>query len=482
LALLAKPNTRISVSPQAAARVKASHSFVQQYIKTSDKAIYGINTGFGSLCDTIIPPTKLAQLQLNLLMSHACGTGKPVSAETVRLMLALKVHALLKGYSGVSPQVVQRLCDLYNYDILPVVPETGSLGASGDLAPLAHLCLPLVGLGQVDIRGERADAALALETMGWQPLALGPKEGLALLNGTQFMGALAAQAIQTARRLAEWANCIGALSLEAFGCKWEPFHPYLQTIRPQPGQEATAAEVRRWLSGSPNEHALRPHVQDPYSFRCIPQVHGAFCQALTHVADVMLVEVNSVSDNPNVFPDDNLVLSGGNFHGQSIALAMDYLCLAAAQLGGISERRTYQLQSGQRGLPPFLTADPGVNSGLMITQYAAAGILNKLKHKALPVTHDSIPSCNGQEDFVSMGANAGIKLLEALELVQRLLAIELWHGSQAHYLRGTATSPRLMRVLEAFQTSVRPLQSDRLLNPDLTAAIQFLDKRIAEAV
>jgi histidine ammonia-lyase len=465
----------LALSNDARQRIEHCHSYLHERIERSDAPIYGINTGFGALCNTSISPQDRGQLQVNLVMSHACGTGAEVPAELVRLMLLLKAQSLSYGHSGVQLPTVQRLLDFYNRGILPVVYQQGSLGASGDLAPLAHLCLPLIGLGEVHFEGYRLAAADALHLFSWQPIALQAKEGLALLNGTQFMLAYAVHTALRARRLLEAADVIGALSLEAFDGRPEPFDERLHRIRPHAGQLATARHLRELLAGSELQQQAKTAVQDPYSFRCMPQVHGASRDAVQYVTGVVETECNAVTDNPNIFPESDAILSGGNFHGQPLALALDFLAISVAELGSISERRTYQLISGQRGLPPFLVAEPGLNSGLMIPQYAAASIVSQSKQLCTPASVDSIVSSNGQEDHVSMGANAATKALRVIENTEQVLGIELLNAVQAlSFRRPARSSEALEAVVAAFQAQTPFMARDRVLYPDLHAAAQFV--------
>lgn len=455
--------------------VERCSSYLEAKLKNLDVPVYGVNTGFGSLCEVVVTSDQLRELQHNLIRSHAAGFGDSVSARVVQWMLWLKVRSLAAGHSGVQPATVDRLIDFYNRRLLPVVPERGSLGASGDLAPLAHLCLPLIGEGEFIAEGGAAQASLLLAENGLEPLELSAKEGLALLNGTQFMSAHAVESVLRLRRLLAWSNVVSALSLDVFDARTEPFHPLLQQIRPQAGQVETARAVAALRADSELAQRTKRHVQDPYSFRCIPQVHGSARDAARFAEEIILTEVNSVSDNPNIFPDEDLILSGGNFHGQSIALALDVLALGMTHLAGISERRTYQLQQGLRGLPPFLTPNPGLQSGMMILQYTAAGLVNQMKHNAQPHSADSIPSCNGQEDYVSMGANAAVKCLQQVELLAGVLAVEWLHACQALDLRRPLRSGSVMEELHAeFRRNVPALDGDRNQSDDLRAAVDFM--------
>lgn len=471
-AALMDGETHLLLSDTAKTAIEASARYLDKKInQSSDTPIYGVNTGFGALCNTVISQDKISELQYNIIVSHACGTGDEVPAEIIRLMLALKAQSLAYGHSGVRLETVERLIDFYNQDILPVVYQYGSLGASGDLAPLAHLSLPLVGRGTIRLDG----TPFAAENLSLPPLRLGPKEGLALLNGTQFMTAYGVWLLTRVKRLLQWSDIIAALSLNAFACLKQPFHFLLQKVRPHEGQSRTAAVLLRLLRG--DEISNVGQVQDPYSFRCIPQIHGAVKDTYHYAEKVFTVEINSVSDNPNIFPDDDLILSGGNFHGQPLALALDFLAISLAQLGAVSERRVYHLLSGARGLPPFLSPDPGLHSGYMIAQYAAAGLVNELKHLAAPHSIDSIPSSNGQEDYVSMGANAAVKAVKVAELLQKLLGIELLHAAEALRYREPGKTGMVLRdLLSDFRTHCPPLLADRILSNDFKEAVYFLEE------
>ncbi|MBO7643650.1 MAG: aromatic amino acid lyase, partial [Bacteroidales bacterium] len=401
---------KIALSAQAVKAIEKCRRYLDQKMADLDHPIYGVTTGFGSLCNETIPPEDLSKLQYNLVVSHACGTGAKVRPEIVKLMLFLKAQSLSYGHSGTQLVTVQRLIDMFNNDILPVVYEQGSLGASGDLAPLAHMCLPLIGLGEVLYKGEIRQAADVWAEMGWEPITLQSKEGLALLNGTQFMSAHAVWALLRARRLSKWADVIGAISLDAYDGRIEPFLPLTHRIRQHRGQIATGNRFIQLLEGSDLIRRPKEHVQDPYSFRCIPQVHGAAKDNLEYVASVIENEINSATDNPNIFPDEDMIISAGNFHGEPIAIPMDTMAVALSELASISERRVYLLVHGYRGLPHYLVAKPGLNSGFMIPQYTAASIVSQNKMLCWPASCDSVPSSNGQEDHVSMGSNSATKL------------------------------------------------------------------------
>ncbi len=468
-------HTPISLAPDAAKAVARSHKYLADRLKKSDAPIYGVNTGFGSLYDKSIAKKDLTQLQKNLVMSHACGSGDPVPAEIVRAMLILKVQNMAFGHSAVAPATVQRLIDMYNADVLPVVYERGSLGASGDLAPLAHLSLPLLGLGEVVVAGKRMPSAQALKKLGWKPLELGPKEGLALLNGTQFMNAYASLLTLKATRLAQLADVIAAVSLDAYDGRMEPFHASVHAVRPHPGQAVVAGRMRDLLKGSAIAKQKKTHVQDPYSFRCIPQVHGASRDAIAYVERVVERELESVTDNPTVFDDEDLVISAGNFHGQPLALALDFLAIAAAEIGSISERRTYKLIGGQRGLPAFLVATPGLNSGFMIPQYTSASLVSANKQRCMPNSVDTIDSSNGQEDHVSMGAAAAIKTWSVVQDVERILAIELFAAAQAlEFRRPLRSSNKVGSFVAAFRERVPFIKVDTVMHDHMEAALAFV--------
>ena len=465
----------IALSDDAKRRIVRCREYLDRKMENPDRPIYGITTGFGSLCDISIGRKDLAQLQRNLVMSHACGTGERVPSEIVRLILVFKIQSLAYGYSGVQLATVERLVEFFNRDILPVVYQQGSLGASGDLAPLAHLSLPLLGLGEVEYKGEVRPAGEVLAELGWEPIELQSKAGLALLNGTQFMSAYGVWSVIAAQRLSEWADRIGALSLDAFDGRIAPFCAEVHVIRAHKGQLTTARAIRHWLEGSELIARPKKHVQDPYSFRCIPQVHGASKDTIDYVAGVLETEINSPTDNPTVFPEEDMVVSAGNFHGQPIALAMDFLAIALAELGNISERRTYQLISGARELPKFLVANPGLNSGFMIPQYTAASIVSQTKGLCMPASVDSIPSSQGQEEHVSMGSNAATKLWRVVGNTERVLAIELFNAAQAlEFRRPARTSPALERMVAEYRRRVPFIDNDQVMYPHIAASVEFL--------
>lgn len=470
-----KNNAQLSLSAQAEKKIIEGRAYLDEKLKKSNDPIYGINTGFGSLCNTLIDDSQLEILQRNLVMSHACGSGTKVPIPIVKLMLLLKIKGLAYGNSGVQLKTVKLLIEFYNRDIIPVVYEQGSLGASGDLAPLAHLSLPLLGLGEVYYKGKIQAAGKVLKAEKLEPIALCSKEGLALLNGTQFMSAYGVWCVLMAQRLFNWANVIGALSLEAFNGRIEPFKKHLHVIRPHAGQLLVAKQISELLKGSQIINQPKTAVQDPYSFRCMPQVHGASFDAIQYAKQVFETEINSVTDNPTIFPNEDEILSGGNFHGQPLALALDFLTLAISELANISERRIYQLISGQRGLPPFLIKEAGLNSGFMIPQYTAASIVSQNKQLCTPASADSIVSSNGQEDHVSMGANAAVKCYKVTENVYTVLAIELMNAAQAiEFRRPLKTSVRLEKLLTKYRKTVKTLVNDRILHYDINASRDFL--------
>jgi len=475
LANIAFGDISLSLSSQATEKIIKCRTYLDEKIKNTALPVYGINTGFGSLYNTHIPHDQLEKLQENLVKSHACGTGTVVPDEIVRLMLFLKIQSLSYGYSGIQLQTVQRLTDYFNHNVYPVIYEMGSLGASGDLAPLAHLALTLIGQGEVHFQNTIVTGKHINEHFGWDPIHFKAKEGLALLNGTQFMSAYGVWCVLHAKRLLKLANIIGALSLDAFDGRIDPFSPNVHAIRAHKGQVRVAEDIVSLLTGS--ELILQPkkHVQDPYSFRCIPQVHGASADALDYITQTILTEVNSVTDNPNIFPDDDAIISGGNFHGQPLALTLDHLSIALAELGSISERRTYQLISGSRSLPHYLVANPGINSGLMIPQYTAASLVSQNKQLCTPASVDSIVSSNGQEDHVSMGANAATKALRVVNNVYSILSIELITASQAlAFRRPLKTSPYLEELLHTFRQVVPFVEEDRVLHDDIQNGELFL--------
>lgn len=467
---------RLKLSEKAIERIEKCRKYLDDKIKKDSSPIYGINTGFGSLCNVKINSENLQLLQENLVMSHACGTGSEVPKEIVKLMLFLKIQSLNYGYSGVQVETVQRLIDFYNNDIIPVVYTQGSLGASGDLAPLAHLSLPLIGKGEVYYKNEKISGKKLLKLFNWNIIQLKSKEGLALLNGTQFMGAYGISLILKSFKLSYLADLIGTLSLEAFDGRNSPFNELIHKIRPHNGQIKTAKRINSFLENSELIKVPKEHVQDPYSFRCMPQVHGASKDALEYCKQIFLTEINSVTDNPNIFIETDEIISGGNFHGQPLALAFDFLSIAMAELGNISERRTFQLVSGLRGLPPFLVKNPGLNSGFMIPQYTAASIVSQNKQLATPSSVDSIVSSNGQEDHVSMGANGATKAKKIVDNIETILAIELLNASQAlHFRYPLKSSPFLESFLHSYRSEVPFVENDIILSTEIKKTTSFIN-------
>jgi len=466
---------KIELSEESIERIERCRNYLDNKMVTQKEPIYGITTGFGSLCNISIEANDLSQLQKNLVMSHACGTGEEVPSEIVKFILFLKIQSLSYGYSGVQLITVQRLVDFYNNGILPVIYQQGSLGASGDLSPLAHLSLPLLGLGEVIYKGKRVNSSEALSDLKLEPIKLQSKEGLSLLNGTQFMSAYAVWSIIKAEEISEWADTIAAISIDAFDGRISPFHDAVHRIRPHRGQQETAARIRQLLDGSEMIERPKKHVQDPYSFRCIPQVHGASKDTIHYVKSVIETEINSATDNPSIIPDEDLIISAGNFHGQPLALAMDFLAIAVAEFGSISGQRTYQLIKGERGLPKFLVANPGLNSGFMIPQYTVASIVSQSKGLCMPASVDSIESSQGQEDHVSMGANAATKLFRVVCNTERVLAIELFNAAQAlDFRRPCKSSPQLEELVSSYREVVPFIVDDEVMYTHIESSIKFL--------
>ena len=467
----------VSITFDAHERILKCREYLDEKMKAPDALFYGINTGFGYLQNVQIDKSQLSELQNNLLKSHACGIGDEVPAEIVKLMIMLKIKSLSYGHSGVQIDTVKRLMDMYNNEMYPVIYTQGSLGASGDLAPLSHLSLPLIGLGEVYLQGKKMAAADALKKLDWEPISLQSKEGLALINGTQFMSAYGLHNLVQAERLIDWANKIAAISFDAFDCVGDPLNENIHRVRPHAGQGSVAATLRSLLKGSEISTQKKVQVQDPYSFRCIPQVHGATQDTVHYVKEIFIKEINSVTDNPNIFPDEDLIISGGNFHGQPLALALDFLSIAMSEIGSISERRTYQLISGQRNLPPFLIKNPGLHSGFMIPQYVSAGIVSENKQLSTPSSVDSIPSSNNQEDHVSMGANGAVKCKRIIDNIEKVLAIELLTAVQAiEFRRPLRTSDELEAIIADFRKVVSFNDADRILHDDILKAIEFIRK------
>ena len=466
---------KLELSPESVEAIVKCRKYLDGKMADIDRPVYGISTGFGSLCNITIPAEDLSKLQYNLVVSHACGTGDTVRPEIVKIMLLLKIQSLSYGHSGTQLLTVQRLVDMFNADILPVVYQQGSLGASGDLAPLAHMSLPLIGLGDVLYKGAIRPSAEVWKEFGWEPIKLQSKEGLALLNGTQFMSAHAVWSLIKCERLTAWGDVIGALSLDAYDGRIEPFLPLTHQLRPHRGQIETGQIFIKLLEGSKLISREKEHVQDPYSFRCIPQVHGAVKDNLRYVRSVIEAEINSATDNPNIFPDEDMIISAGNFHGEPIAIPMDTLAIAMSELANISERRIFRLISGHRGLPKFLVAEPGLNSGFMIPQYTAASIVSQNKGLCWPASADSIPSSQGQEDHVSMGSNAATKLVRVVDNVETVLAIELFNAAQAlDFRHPDTTSPLLETVLSDYRKEVPFIDQDTYMHPLIMKSVEFL--------
>lgn len=471
-----RDGAKLTLSDEGRARIQHCREYLDHKTDNNTEPIYGVTTGFGSLCNKHISQDDLSTLQENLVKSHSCSVGTPVDKTIIKLMLLLKAHALTMGFSGVQVKTVERILDFYNNDILPVVFDRGSLGASGDLAPLANLFLPLIGEGEVYYKDKRIKGSEALNIMGWKPIKLQSKEGLALLNGTQFMSANGIKALIDGWHMVKCFDLFGAMSLEAYDGRIEPFWDCIQQVRPHPGQIETGRVFRALLEGSEIIKREKEHVQDPYSFRCIPQVHGAVKDAMNHVTDILHIEINSVTDNPTVYPDEDLVVSGGNFHGEPLALAFDYMGVALHELGNISERRVAQLILGNRGLPEFLVAHPGLNSGFMIPQYAAASMVSQNKMYAWPASCDSIVSSNGQEDLVSMGANAATKLHKIIDNLKRIAAIELMNAAQGiDFRRPLKSSPYIEKIMTAYRETLPFVEDDVVMADYIAATMEFLD-------
>ena len=466
---------KLKLSKESISKIKDCKAYLDAKLAHNEKPMYGINTGFGSLYNVKISNEDLTQLQENLVMSHACGTGERVPESVVKVMLLLKIQSLSYGHSGVQLETVNQLIEFFNNDVFPFVFTQGSLGASGDLAPLAHLALPLLGKGKVVHNKKEYEASIILKKFNWRPIKLKAKEGLALLNGTQFMSAYGVYLLLLSHKTSYLADIVAGISLDAFDGRLDPFHDLVHAVRPHPGQRKVARRFNELLKGSELVAREKKHVQDPYSFRCIPQVHGATKDTLDFVEKVILTEINSVTDNPNIFSEDDLIISGGNFHGQPLALALDYLKIAMAEIGNISERRIFQLVSGLRDLPVFLVKNPGLNSGFMIPQYTAASIVSANKQLATPASVDSIVSSNGQEDHVSMGANAATQAYDIIQNVERVIAIELMNASQAiEFRRPLKTSPTLESFLKQYRKTVPFIKTDEVLHHSIEASIQFL--------
>jgi len=470
-------NYRLELSDEAKSKVQKCRQYLDDKMQNQKEPIYGITTGFGSLCKVSIDKEQLSQLQKNLVISHSCSIGDEVPQEIVKLMLLLKIQSLSFGHSGVQLITIQRLIDFFNNNILPIVYQQGSLGASGDLSPLAHLCLPLLNLGKVNYENKIYDAAEINKKFGWNEIILQSKEGLALLNGTQFMSAYAVWCIMKSERISILADKIMSISLDAFDGRIEPFCDEIHLVRPHKGQIETARNIRKYLEDSEIIKRKKEHVQDPYSFRCVPQVHGASKDSIAYIKSVITTEINSATDNPTVFPEQDMIVSAGNFHGQPLALVLDFLAIAVAELGNISERRTYQLIGGKRGLPDFLVAKPGLNSGFMIPQYSAASIVSQSKQLCMPASVDSIESSQGQEDHVSMGANAATKCCKVIQNTERVLAIELFNAAQALEFRRPLKSSKVIEdFISEYRKIVNFINEDEVMYIHIHNTVDFLEK------
>ena len=476
IAKILNENMTLALSENAKAKIIKCRTYLDNKMETHNAPIYGINTGFGSLYNISIGKEDLTALQENLMMSHACGVGEEVPNIIVKIMLLLKAQSLSYGHSGVQLITVERLISMFNNNVLPVVYQGGSLGASGDLSPLAHLSLPLIGMGEVNYKGNKVQTKDIMADLNWEPITMQSKEGLALLNGTQFMSSYGVYISMKAEKVSILADLIGSLSLDAYDGRIEPFTDAVHQIRHHKGQIDTATRIRSLLKGSELIVQYKEHVQDPYSFRCMPQVHGASKDSFAYVAGVFKNEINAVTDNPTIFPDEDLIISAGNFHGQPLALALDAIAIAMAEIGNISERRTYQLIKGIRNLPSFLVATPGLNSGFMIPQYSAASLVSLNKQYASPASVDSIESSQGQEDHVSMGANAATKAYKILKNVESILAIELMNAAQAlEFRRPKKSSDVIEKFVAQYRMVVDFVEVDKFMHPEIAKSIKFIE-------
>ncbi|MBL4657019.1 MAG: histidine ammonia-lyase [Flavobacteriales bacterium] len=465
----------IELSEASIAQIVKCRTYLDEKIKTSTEPIYGVTTGFGSLYKEIISDSDQELLQVNLIKSHAAGVGEVVPDQIVKLMIFLKIQSLSYGYSGISLETIERLIAMFNSDVIPVVYQQGSLGASGDLAPLAHMSLPIIGLGEVNYKGQRKSVAEVNKELGWEAVTLQSKEGLALLNGTQFMTAYGFFCLTKAVRLSKQSDVIAAVSVDAFDGRRDQFDSKVHKVRAFKGQVDTAERMVKILDGSELQETEKEHLQDPYSLRCIPQVHGASKDALDTVLEIFLTEINSVTDNPTIFPDEDEIISAGNFHGQPLAINLDYLCIALAELGSISERRIFKLLSGTRGLPAYLIANPGLNSGFMIAQYTAASVVSQNKQLCTPSSIDTIDSSNGQEDHVSMGANGATKAFQVVNNLEKILAIELFAAAQAlEFRKPVKSSPMIETFVSNYRNEVAFVKNDQVMHDDIHKSVEFL--------
>ena len=466
---------KVIIGTKAQKAVTDCHEYLQNKLVSQDEIIYGINTGFGSLCNTVVGPNELEELQLNLVRSHACGLGAEVPVGIVKRILLLKAIGLCKGHSGVQLDTVERILFFYNQEITPVIYEQGSLGASGDLAPLAHMSLPIIGEGEVFFKGIKRAASEVLKEFGLDPIKLQAKEGLALLNGTQFMSAYLSFGVSKGIEILNKSNDVASITIDAFQGLMSPFKANVNELRNQQGQIDVAKYILKRLQGSELIEQEKSHVQDPYSLRCIPQVHGASLDTLRYCQRIFENEMNAVTDNPTIFPETDEIISAGNFHGQPLALSLDYLAIALSEMGSNSERRTYKLISGERGLPAFLVGNPGLNSGLMIAHYSCASLVSQNKQLCTPASVDTIDSSNGQEDHVSMGANAATKLFRIIANVQNIIGIEMLSAAQAmEFRRPLKSSPQNEEMICDYRKHVAFISEDRIISKDLNKSTQFL--------
>ena len=469
-----KQDLTLTLDKSVIERINNSRKFLENKIANTDNQYYGINTGFGDLHNVKINNDDLSELQSNLIKSHACGTGSRVSNEIVKLMILLKIISLSKGYSGIRLQIVERIVFLYNNDILPIVYKYGSLGASGDLSPLSHMSLPLIGLGEVEFKNEIYHTENILKKFKIEKIKLESKEGLALINGTQYMLASIIDSTIHSMKLSFLADKISSVSLDAFNCTLDPFNHLVSKIRPYEGQVNVSQIILKYLKGGEINDLEKEGVQDPYSFRCIPQVHGATRDTINYCIKIISTEINSVTDNPLIFSNEDKIISGGNFHGQPLAFAIDFLKIAISELGSISERRVFNLMSGKRNLPSFLSDSPGLNSGLMILQYTSASLVSSNKQYANPSSTDSITSSNGQEDHVSMGANGANQLRDIIDNLYDILAIELITASQAKEFNNYKSSKIIDEFIQDFRKLVPKITKDRVLSDDIKKTANYL--------
>ncbi|TKC06215.1 histidine ammonia-lyase [Pedobacter frigoris] len=473
---ISRGTTKGILSEETRENVRKSSAIVDK-ISLSDKAVYGINTGFGPLCTSMISTEDTKKLQENILKSHAVGIGEPVAEEISKLMLVLKIQALAQGYSGIQEATLDRMIWYLENDVIPVVPKQGSVGASGDLAPLSHLFLPLIGLGKVHHKGEIKEAGMLLSTYDLKPIALGAKEGLALINGTQFIAAHAVKVVERFHNLLATADLTAAMMLEGLLGSAKPFEQKLHLLRPYKGNQHVAAHIRSLLADSQIvvSHANCSRVQDPYSLRCIPQVHGASRNAWLHLKEMLEIEINAVTDNPVIFSED-FTVSGGNFHGQPMAMPLDYACLAASEIGNISDRRIYlSLEGTTPGVPKLLMKETGLNSGFMILQYTSAALASENKGLCFPASADSIPTSLGQEDHVSMGSISGRKALQVIENVEKILGIELFCAAQAMDFHAPLKSGKIINAIhEAVRKKVKHLEQDQIMYDVMEATIDMV--------